>query len=195
MTTTRRSFLVGIGSVITAGFLAEANAFAQDTKQPLLIKPPTSADVIYYEHFEDHWRLHLGKPVFELPEPQLLIENLRFHGYKLDTQIQIDDCCLETGWSEEELYSPMKVGDWEDQWAYNLSPEARAFEFLHANEIFPTKASRSQAGSVIFQDHANPMSNWRWVEVHDPLSLSLLQARLNELSLPLEVQEFEGLLS
>lgn len=190
MTTTRRSFLVGVGSVITAGFLAKANAFALDTEQPLLIKPATSTDVIYYERFEDHWRLHLGKPVFELPEPQSLIENLRFHGYVLDTQTQIDACCSETGWSEVDLYSPMKEEDWEDQWAYNLNPEARAFEFLQANDIFPRRASRSQAGNVIFQDYANPMSNWRWVEVHDPLSLSLLQARLTELSLPIEVQEF-----
>lgn len=192
MTTTRRSFLVGIGSVITAGFLAEANAFALDTEQPLLIKPPTPTNVIYYEHFEDHWRLHLGKPVFELPEPQLLIENLRFHGYALDTQAQIDACCSETGWSEEDLYSPMAAGDWEDQWAYNLNPEAKAFEFLQANEIFPPSALRPRAGNIIFQDYSNPMSNWRWVEVYEPLSLSLLQARLTELSLPIEVQEFTG---
>jgi hypothetical protein len=43
---------------------------------------------------------------------------------------------------------------------------------------------------VIFESFSNPMSSARWVEVHDPLSLSLLQARLNELSLNTEVRAY-----
>jgi hypothetical protein len=43
---------------------------------------------------------------------------------------------------------------------------------------------------VIFESFSNPMSSARWVEVYDPLSLSLLQARLNELSLNTEVRAY-----
>ncbi|WP_303810353.1 hypothetical protein [Sandarakinorhabdus limnophila] len=42
---------------------------------------------------EDHWRLHLGQPAFEIPKPQLLIDNLRWHGHVLDTHEQIDALC------------------------------------------------------------------------------------------------------
>ena len=45
-------------------------------------------------------------------------------------------------------------------------------------------------GQVIFEQLSNPMSSARWVEVHDPLSISLLQARLNELSLKTEVRAY-----
>lgn len=91
MTVTRRSFLVGAGSIITAAFVKDAFAYAADTRTPLTtrhiaeeVDAHLAKKTLYYERFEDHWRLHLGEPKFEVPEPQLLIENLRWHGYVLD---------------------------------------------------------------------------------------------------------------
>ncbi|MEY4472064.1 MAG: hypothetical protein RL671_368, partial [Pseudomonadota bacterium] len=98
----RRSFLIGAGSLITASFVKDVTAFVSDTQSPLLIKPEMASQTIYYEQVEDHWRLHLGQPQFEIPEPQLLIENLRLHGHKLDTQQQIETFCDIEGWTEEE---------------------------------------------------------------------------------------------
>lgn len=190
MSVTRRSFLVGAGAIITAAYVKEVSAFVADTHTPLLVTPPHVHSTIYFEQFEDHWRLHLGEPQFEIPEPQLLIENLRWHGNLLDTQQQIDAFCEETGWTENELFAPMSGWDWETQWEHNLNPEAQAFQFLTKHEIFPKNGDGRRAGEVVFEEFSNPMSCWRWVEVHDPLSLSLLQERLKELDLGVAVREF-----
>jgi len=107
MSVSRRSFLVGAGSIITASLITDLTAYVGDTRQPLITKPAEHSKIIFYEQVEDHWRLNLGEPRFEIPEPQLLIENLRWHGDILDTQKQIDDYCKETGWTEAQLFAPM----------------------------------------------------------------------------------------
>jgi hypothetical protein len=198
MAVTRRSFLIGAGSIITAAFVKEAFAFGSDTQMPMptrhiawLVDAPYRGETIFYERVEDHWRLHWGQPQFEIPEPQLLIENLRFHGHNLRWQRQIDAFCDETGWTEEALFSPMDAASWEDQWEHNLSPEAQAFTFLEKHGIFPAGSAGLREGQVVFESYPNPMSNARWVEVHDPVTLTLLQARLNELGLGPMVRPFE----
>ncbi len=197
MTVSRRSFLVGAGSIITAAFVKEALEFTSDAKTPMIgqhvaarVDMPYWNKHIFYEAVDDHWRLHWGEPQFEIPEPQLLIENLRFHGHALTTQSQINNFCNDTGWTEEELFAPMDDFAWEDQWDHNLSPEAQAFTFLEKYEVFPLGSKGRREGLVVFESYPNPMSNSRWVEVHDHLSLTLLQARLDELRLGPLVREF-----
>jgi hypothetical protein len=187
----RRSFLIGAGSLITASFVKDVTAFVSDTQSPLLIKPEMASQTIYYEQVEDHWRLHLGQPQFEIPEPQLLIENLRLHGHKLDTQQQIETFCDIEGWTEEELFKPMDGYAWETQWENNLNPEALAYQYLSDHDVFPDRGKGRWEGNVLFEQFSNPMSCWRWVEVHDEFSLSLLQARLTELALGVTLQAYE----
>ena len=141
MSVDRRSFLIGAGSLITASFVRDVTAFVADTKSPLLVVPEVAAKTIYYEQVEDHWRLHLGQPQFEIPEPQLLIENLRWHGHQLDTQQQIDAICDTEGWTEEELFQPLDGYEWETQWEHNLNPEALAFQYLSDHGIFPAQVA------------------------------------------------------
>lgn len=190
MLVSRRSFLVGAGSIITSAFVNDAIEFTSNTKAltsarhvAWRVDAPYYGKVIFYEPVEDHWRLHWGQPQFEIPEPQLLIDNLRYHGHVLDTQIQIDAFCAETGWTEKDLLSPMDDFAWQDQWEHYLSTEAKAFTFLEKYDIFSTCSLGRREGQVTFQSYPNPMSNARWVEVHDYLSLTLLQARLDELQL------------
>jgi len=80
MSVTRRSFLVGAGSIITASLVTDLKTYIGDTGTPLIAPPTSHSKTIFYEEFEDHWRLNLGEPQFEIPDPQLLIENLRWHG-------------------------------------------------------------------------------------------------------------------
>lgn len=192
MTVSRRSFLIGTGSFVTATFLKEARAFTNDTQEPLLLAPKLADQTIFFEQVEDHWRLHLGEPQFEIPKPQLLIENYRWHGFKLDTQEEIDTFCRDNWLTEAELFSEMDGYSWEDQWEHNFNPEAQAFEFLQKHKVIPAGDAGIREGRVVFESCPNPMSNARWVEVHDPLSLSLLQSRLNELNLRVKLQRFEN---
>jgi hypothetical protein len=46
-----------------------------------------------------------------------------------------------------------------------------------------------QAGQIIFQEFGgSPGNSYTWVELHDDLTVSLLQARLIELNLPIDVE-------
>jgi len=198
MAVTRRSFLVGAGSIITAAYVQQAMAYVSDTGSPMItqhvawrVDNPGEVKTIFCEPVEGYWRLHLGQPHLIVPEPPLLIENLRFHGYALDTQEQIDAVCVDTGWSERDVFSPMDGYAWEDQWEHTFSPEAQAFEFLQRHNVFPHGQLGRREGEVTFEAFPNPMSSARWVEVHDLLSLSLLQARLNELKLTTQVRMFD----
>ena len=193
MRTTRRSFLIGAGAILTASFVRDARAFASDTGKPYLVAPPQQVGrMLYYEPVEDYWQLSLGGPQFIPPEPPLLIENLRFHGYKLDTQAEIDLCCDETGWTEEDLYAPLDGYSWEDQWEYQFSPAAQAYSFLQEHNLFPRHKGFDREGGLRFVSFTNPMSSARFVEVHDALSISLLQGRLNELGLNGELRPWAG---
>lgn len=198
MAVTRRSFLVGAGSIITAAYVKQALAYVSDTGSPMIknhlawrVDNPGEVKTIFCEPFEDYWRLHLGEPMFEIPQPPLLIDNLRFHGYALGTQEQIDAVCADSGWSEKQLFSPMDGYSWEDQWEHTFSPEAQAYEFLQRHKIFPHGQLGQREGQIVFESFPNPMSSARWVEARDLLSLTLLQARLNELRLTTEVRMLE----
>lgn len=189
MSITRRFFLVGAGSIITASFIRDAVTHIGDTRgEPLLIAPPEGHRTIYYEPCEDYWRLHLGTPQFEPPEPPLWIDYLRGTGVKLDTQRQIDRYCEQNWFYEEDLYSQMDGFGWEDVWEHTESSEAQAFLLLRKRGLFPSLAGYEREGRIVFQQFPNPMSSARWVEVHDPLSLSLLQARLNELDMAISLR-------
>ena len=63
MSVSRRSFLVGAGSIITASLITDLTAYVGDTRQPLIAKPAEHSKIIFYEQVEDHWRLNLGDVV------------------------------------------------------------------------------------------------------------------------------------
>ena len=192
MFASRRSFLISAGSALTAAFLKEARELALDTESPLLVPPPHEKRTLFFEEVDDCWRLHLGEPEFEIPEPPRLIDSIRWLGTKLETQVQIDAYCTESGFTERELFDGMDGFEWESQWEHNFSSEARAFEFLETHDVVPNGHTGRREGKIVFEAYPNPMSCARWVEVHDPLSLSLLQARLNELQLNTAIKAWEG---
>lgn len=80
---------------------------------------------------------------------------------------------------------------WEAQWEQNLNPEALAFQYLSDHDVFPDRGKGRWEGNVMFEQFSNPMSCWRWVEVHDEFSLSLLQARLMELLLDVKLEAYQ----
>jgi len=80
MFVSRRSFLISAGSALTATFLKEARAFALETESPLLVPPQHNKQTLFFEEVEDYWRLHLGEPEFEIPEPPRLIDSIRWLG-------------------------------------------------------------------------------------------------------------------
>ena len=53
----------------------------------------------------------------------------------------------------------------------------------------PSDSKLKQAGQIIFEEFGgSPGNSYTWVELKDDLTVSLLQARLIELKLPIDVE-------
>lgn len=193
MPTSRRSFLIGSGALITAAFVKEVQNFVGDSEEPLLLRPQSAQAKIYYEWIDDYWQLSLGEPELSAPPPPLLIEHLTRQGVELGTQRAKEEYCLRSGRNLAELQSPMDGFAWEDTWEHNYCPASLAYDYLRTHNIFPDQEGGERAGRVSFVDHINPACAARIVQVHDALSLSLLQARLTELRLDIALEEWSSI--
>ncbi len=66
--------------------------------------------------------------------------------------------------------------------------QAKAFLLLKGLDLSHSGSALRQAGQIIFQEfEGSPGNSYTWVELHDDLTVSLLQARLIELNLPIDV--------
>jgi hypothetical protein len=78
---------------------------------------------------------------------------------------------------------------WEDRWDNFAGPQARAFHLLKGLDLGRSGSALRQAGQIIFEEFGgSPGNSYTWVELHDDLTVSLLQARLIELNLPIDVE-------
>ena len=190
MSSDRRSFLVGLGTIITTSFIRDARTCWERTDQPLLLTPDRPTGDLHYIRTDDHWTLHLGTPAYEAPEAPLWIDYIKAKGHKTAAAIKAyaDRISLQ----KEELFQKLDGYGWEGEWEHVHSPAARAYQLLEDHDLFPQHGGYEREGRVVFHDSPNPCSNARWVEIYDPLSLSLLQARLNELNLRVALKPFDA---
>ena len=108
-------------------------------------------------------------------------------GYKLDRLSDIRAVVRERSLYPGELRQPLDGYSWESVWEYKFSPSAKAYDLLKSLRLQPRIKGLERAGRITFHEFPNPMSSARWVEARDELSLSLLQARLRELDVPIAV--------
>jgi hypothetical protein len=67
-------------------------------------------------------------------------------------------------------------------------PRPRSHHLLKSLDLGHSGSTLRQAGQIIFQEFGgSPGNSYSWVELHDDLTVSLLQARLIELNLPIDV--------
>jgi hypothetical protein len=94
----RRSFLLGIGSLVTTSFVARARAHVRESGSPLLLQPNRAEETLYlYEGFDcsdEPWatkyRVSLGPDQYPPPPPPTWREHLKPRGYTFDTQMSGD---------------------------------------------------------------------------------------------------------
>jgi hypothetical protein len=207
---TRRGFLIGAGAMVTGAFVKKATAFSRTAGEPLILplaKRPAETLYIYQQDCEGwsydeddeeggaplyrygKWRVSLGPNQPFAPPPPTWREHLRSKGHRLDTEEDVERILAEKSLTPEELDSPLDDFGWEDMWDNFNGPQAKAHHLLKGLDLGSPDSKLRQAGEIIFEEFGGaPGNSYTWVELKDDLTVSLLQARLIELGLPINVK-------
>jgi hypothetical protein len=96
--------------------------------------------------------------------------------------------CAQESLEPEELDKRLNGFGSEDMWDNVNGPQAKAFHLLKQLDLGASDSKLSQAGEIIFEEFGGaPGNSYKWAELKDDLTVSLLQARLIELNLPINV--------
>jgi hypothetical protein len=187
----RRRFLIGAGALLTASFVRRASAFSRKAGEPLILPLSRKPDETLYVYKdwsgEADWRVSLGPDQPEAPPPPTWREYLRSLGHSLETDDDIERACKEYDLPREDLDVRLNGFSWQDQWDNFTGPQAKAHHLLKELDLGQAGSALTQAGQIIFQEFGRPGFDYHWVELKDDLTVSLLQARLIELNLPINV--------
>jgi hypothetical protein len=109
-------------------------------------------------------------------------------GIPLETHDEIERACGEYGLPVDDLDTLLDGFGWEDRWDNLAGPQAKAHYLLKDLDLGHSGSALRQAGQIIFEEFGgSPANSYTWVELRDDLTVSLLQARLIELNLPINV--------
>ena len=188
MSFTRREFLLGTGAGLllpkTYDFFAN---FLAKTGEPFLDKPTDCKQVIYCSDIfgEGGLRLLLDTPEYEIPDFSSLTYEEFFKEFFPDWLSEQDFWETRKDWYPREAY----IDEWTafDMWVRRHSPDVKAFELLEWVDLGETRSRREGVdGWIDFTDGVHPGNDSRFVDV-DQLGASILQYRLNELNMDVEV--------
>jgi len=188
MLQSRRGFLIGAGSLLTTAFVSEARSFIRRTDAPLLIPPARVAQTLYaYDFDENGITLSLGEWLDEPPPPPTWSE---FFADK-DIPHQIKEEARQL-YSDDERIMPKHFNEVVDQeiWfrhcGYDGDRCAQAYWLLDKIDVGPVLQS---ACAPLLQFNRSGPSDSHWVSANSKLALSLLQARLIDLDMPIKIVE------
>jgi hypothetical protein len=191
----RRRFLVGAGALLTASFVNRAKAFSRRCGKPLVLSPARKPEETLYVYRQEiwsdyggEWRVSLGPDQPFAPPPPTWREHLRALGHPLETDDDIERVCREHDLPLEELDVHLNGFGWEDSWDNFTGPQAKAHHLLKGLDLGDSGSALRRAGQITFEEFGgSPGNSYTWVELRDDLTVSLLQARLIELNLPINV--------
>jgi hypothetical protein len=138
--------------------------------------------------YDAKWRASLGPNQPFAPPVPTWREHLRSLGHSLDTREDVERVCFQEGLAPEDLDKRLNGFGWQDSWDNFTGPQAKAFHLLKKLDLGAADSKLRQVGEVIFEEFGGaPGNSYTWVELKDDLTVSLLQARLIELNLPINV--------
>lgn len=191
----RRGFLVGTGGLLTMAFVRDARAFVRRTETPLLAVPPRAAHTLYWDWPDglDGAQLFLdGEPEVIAPKPptwRAFLTSLNVKDYAAaDIKRQLE----EIGFEPTHLDQEMDSGWWELHYDRVGGPSAKAYRLLEKIDLGPDLGHRGDGPHLNFvEGGGNPFDASLHVHASDMLALSLLQARLIDLQLPIKVEAWK----
>src|SRR3954453_8348022 len=139
--TSRRSFLLGIGALVSASFVTRVKAHVLESDRPLLLEPKRAEEPLYlYDQsgWDDDWkwRVSLGPDdLHEPPPPPTWREHLRPLGYTFETQEDYDRAYREMSLEPEDVDKHLDGNGWVTYWEYNETPQAKAAILLKRKQL------------------------------------------------------------
>jgi len=191
----RRGFLIGTGGLLTMAFVSDARAFIRRKEAPLLALPSRTAHTLYWDWPDglDQPQLFLdGEPEVLAPTPptwRVFLKSLDARDYRAS---EIKQRLQVIGFEPSQLDEEMDESWWEMHYDRISGPSAKAYSLLERIDLGPDLGRRGDGPHLQFREGGgNPFDYALHVHASDMLALSLLQARLIDLQLPIKVEEWK----
>jgi hypothetical protein len=188
MLQSRRGFLIGAGAVLTTAFVRDARSFIDRNNRPLMASLSRTVETMYWHEIPDEgYQLTLG-PWSIAPPPPTWRNFFVREGIPHRTDSEIEKICSSHLIEARDFDKPMSVRYWEDWFDTQGGPLAKAYHLLQRIDLGPERDS-GRGPLLEFNIGSHPGDNTHYVNAKDMLSLSLLQARLIDLNMPIEIME------
>jgi hypothetical protein len=187
----RRTFLVGLGSIITLPLIRQFEAHIEKTATPLILPPGKPQGTLYVNPNFDLQITH-GHPE-QRPLVVTWAEFLERRAYDPNGgRKELEDIYEQWGIRKRDFGSPVPK-DVLAEWATWDTPDAQAYTLLEEIDLGPPLLGHAnECGGISFINAPSPGNGYLGVHCHDLLSVSLLQARLRELGETYEVKMLKG---
>jgi hypothetical protein len=173
----RRGFLIGAGSLLTAAFVSDARAVASKIGKPLLAPPPQAAQTMYwYDGGEQGFMLTIGAWEF-CPPPPTWREFFASEGIAHDTDAAARRAFEKFGFERQDCGDEVDGWFWETRFDLETGPCARAYHLLRKLDLGPAVRRGSDDPRLIFYKGDVSDDDSRWVNARDELALSTRPSR------------------
>src|ERR1700739_990328 len=191
----RRGFLVGTGGLLTMAFVSDARAFIRRNEAPLLAAPPRTAHTLYWDWPDslDEPQLFLDRePEVIAPEPPPGRACLKSRDAKNYAVSDIKQRLEAMEFEPSQLDEEMDESWWEMHYDRISGPSAKAYRLLDKIALGPELGPRAEGPHLQFREGGGNQFDYSLhAHASDMLALSLLQARLIDLQLPIKVEEWK----
>jgi hypothetical protein len=192
----RRGFLIGTGGLLTMAFVRDTRAFIRRKGSPLLVAPARTAHTLYWEWPDglDEPQLFLDEePQGSAPEPPTwrvflnsMVDPRDYTAGEIKLRLE------QLGFERGQLDEGMDASWWEMHYDRISGPLARAYHLLDKIDLGPNLGRWGDGPHLQFlEGGGNQFDYSLHAHASDMLALSLLQARLIDLNLPIKVERWE----
>ena len=188
---TRRSFLIGAGAILTTDLVTRFEWHIRNHGDPLILAPEEPHTILHVDPNKDY-EIRLGNwdDILDLTNREVLKD---YCGLDLDkSKLKLSDYHRireEYGIAPTELDEPVSWDLATQGLPRSATPNGAAYSLLDGLNIGPELHGTGQlVGGLHFVDGPMPGNDYLGVSCKDEISISLLQARLNELGESIEVR-------
>jgi hypothetical protein len=192
----RRGFLIGTGCLLTMAFVKDARAFIRRKEAPLLAAPSRTAHTLYWD-----WPDGLDEPqLFLDDEPEVIAPQPPTWRVFLNSMVDAKDYTAsgiklrleQIGFERGQLDEQMDESWWEMHYDRISGPSAKAYRLLDKIDLGPDLGRRGDGPHLQFREGGGNQFDYSLhAHASDMLALSLLQARLIDLRLPIKVERWK----